>query len=123
METKDPEELAKAHSHTMLYVASGLSLVAVVLLIVVLAGMIFKKNTPPATATMPSETTDQTAPGSSFDQVSQQLQKPAAPTHITTMQDLNNALKTLNNTLNSTDTTTVTTGLDQNTQDASSFSQ
>ncbi len=108
------------HSHKVLYASLGLLVLAVVLLLVVVGGMYYKgKQTLVATTytqtqkqvIQPGQTTQQTP--------QQQLQQSLTPVPVTTKKDLT----TQQNALDNTDMTAITTGLDQNTADASQFSQ
>ena len=112
VQTMQPEQ----HNHTTLYIAIGLSLVTVTMLIVVLSGMLKGKdsslsnNLPQTTQQIPPEQVSQQTP-------QQQLQQSVTPAPVATKQDLTTQLNVLDNT----DMTAISSGLDQNTADASQF--
>lgn len=99
------------HSHKVLYTSLGL-LVSAVLMLLVVVGVVFNKgnNTTPAPAqeqaTQPVEQDSQVM-----------MEEEEAP--IQTKQELDAQLKTLD----STDTAAISTGLEENSADASQFSQ
>ncbi|MEK7558934.1 MAG: hypothetical protein AAB521_01360 [Patescibacteria group bacterium] len=108
---------ASTHSHKVLYASLGLLLGSVVMLLVVV-GMYYSKNKNSKSASEQNKTEAQAVPSEDQGFQAQMVESDdSAP--ITTKQELDTQLKTLD----STDTTAVEEGLDQNSQDASQFSQ
>ncbi len=105
------------HSHTGLYTTIALSLGAAALLLVIVLAMLIKKPTTPSLPTQTYQITQQdlrTQPSSIQNEVQQ-----VTPTPVQSKQDL----QTLAQQLDTANMAQVTTSLDQNSQDTSSFSQ
>ncbi len=110
------------HSHTGLYTTVTLSLATAAILMIVVLSMLTKKPIPyqPQTQTLQYQPQE--------NQTQAQMQQPSSvqtqvqqltPMPIQTPQNL----QAIAQTLDSTNMTQITTGLDQNSQDTSSFSQ
>ncbi len=110
------QETVPQNHKKILYAAVGFSLLAVVLLAVVLVKIIQPGN-PPAVSQGTGQ--NQEAQTNGTDQKPLAGQTATAPVSINNSQDLNNALKQID----STDLSVVETDLNQNTSDASQFSQ
>lgn len=108
----------KHHSHTVLYASLGILIVTVLLLLVVIEMSHKTKNSASITYRPPQPTTLQQAK-SVAQTPQQQLQQSVTPVPIATKQDLT----TQQNVLDSANMTAITNGLNQNTADASQFSQ
>jgi hypothetical protein len=107
------------HNHKGLYTTIFLSLGAAAILLVVVLAMMTKHPT----MTQPQEQTMQYQPTQTAEeQIQQSVQhqiQQVTPQPITTKQNLDSAVQTLD----STDITQISTGLNQNSQDISSFAQ
>lgn len=102
------------HNHRVFYTSLGLLLGVVVLLLVVVGGM-YMKEKQAFVATQTQEHVAQTAQQTP----QEQLQQSVTPVPVATKADLT----VQQNALDSTDMNSISLGLDQNSADASSFSQ
>ncbi len=111
--------MSEQHNHKALYTSLGLLLLAVVLLVIVV-GVMYYKGKQAAVAPQRQIQEQATQPVPTVQQTPQeQLRQSVTPAPVTTKQDLT----TQQNALDNTDMTTITTGLDQNSKDASQFAQ
>ena len=104
------------HHKNVLYAAVGCALLAVVLLVVVLIGMM-KHSQNQQTSQVAQVQQSTTTPSPT--QENQTAQTAVIPMPINNASDVNKALQQVNNT----DPSSVSTSLNQNTSDASQFSQ
>jgi len=103
------------HHKKVLYTAAGCSLLAAILLVVILIGM--AKNPQSQQTAQVTKTQQNVVPTPT--QGNQAEQTAVTPMPINNAQDVNNALQQVN----STDPSSIGTDLNQNTSDASQFSQ
>ena len=117
MENQNTQQyIVPKHHKRVLYAAVGCSLLAVVLLVVALIGMAKhpqSQQTSQIAQTQQSTTTPPPAQGN------QTARTVVTPMPINNASDVNNALQQVNNT----DPSSAETSLNQNTSDASQFSQ
>ena len=108
------------HSHTGLYATVALSLSAAAILLVIVFAMLAKKPIPyqPQTTTLQYQPQDNQTTTQQPASIQTQVQQ-VTPMPIQTQQNL----QAIAQTLDSTSMTQITAGLDQNSQDTSSFNQ
>ena len=106
---------SQSHSHTFLYLLLGLLLMTVIVLLAIIGNMYYKNKTAISQVTQnptppPVQTMEKANPTPS---------PTLSISPITSKHDLDNQLKTLDNT----DMTSITTNLNQNSADSSQFAQ
>lgn len=116
-QTIQAETQINTHSHKVLYTSLGLLLGSVVMLLIVVGVFYGKSKT---ANPVPEQKETQSQAEQSVNIASDdQLQDSVTPMPIATTQDLNTQLNSLDNT----DIESISVGLEQNSADASQFSQ